>query len=208
MTSKAPFSHPVLYCISDSANGDPVKLFRVVVSCSVDFFQYRYKHLAEKERLQTASALAEVPRRRTRLLINQSISLVRAVGADGVHLPQHGSSIEDARAALGKKLVGISVHSLPDAVRAAASGADYLLLAPVFSPLSKPSKSEPLGLNELQRACHAVATPVIALGGISLENFTEVLDAGAAGIAGISMFADIDGIENVVARFRKVSRGK
>ena len=127
-----------------------------------------------------------------------------AVGADGVHLPQHGAPIEDARAKLGKKLVGISVHSLPDAVRAAASGADYLLLAPVFSPLSKPSEREPLGLKELQRACHVVATPVIALGGISRENFTEVLDAGAAGIAGISMFADIDGIEDVVARFRKV----
>jgi thiamine-phosphate pyrophosphorylase len=205
VTSKSLFSHPVLYCISDSGNGDPVKLFRKVVSCSVDFFQYRYKHLAEEERFQTASVLAELPRRRTRLLINQAISLVIAVGADGVHLPRHGASIEDARTALGEKLVGISVHSLPDAVRAAASRVDYLLLAPVFSPLSKPSEREPLGLDELQRTCHAVATPVIALGGISRENFTEVLDAGAAGIAGISMFADLDGIEDFAARFRKGS---
>ncbi len=187
-----------------------MKLFRSVVNCSVEFFQYRYKHLPETERLQTASLLAEVPRRQTRLLINQTISLVRAVGADGVHLSEQGPSTEAARVELGEKLIGVSVHSLRGSVQAAASGADYLLLAPVFSPLSKPSQSEPLGLDELRRICHAVAQPVIALGGITRENFTEVLDVGAAGIAGISLFADMSGIEDLVARFRKEcrSRGK
>lgn len=155
-----------------------------------------------------ASLLAGVPRRQTRLLINQTISLVRAVGADGLHLPEHGASIEAVKAELGEKLIGVSVHSLPDAVQAAKGGADYLLLAPVFSPLSKHSRSEPLGLDELQRTCHSVVTPVIALGGITRENFAEVLDAGAAGIAGISLFADTGGIEDLVARFRKECRSR
>lgn len=198
------FSRPVLYCISDPVNGDPATLLRAADSCAVDFFQFRHKGLTEEERRRLAVSLARVRRRHTRLLVNETIDWVRAIGADGVHLPAGAVAVGAARTGLPGKLVGVSVHSLTEAAQGASDGADYLLLAPIFSPLSKSSGWAPLGLGGLRRVCAAVTAPVIALGGMTPERFGGVLDAGAAGIAGISLFSDCAGVEQAAASFRLV----
>ncbi|HEV8132077.1 MAG TPA: thiamine phosphate synthase [Acidobacteriota bacterium] len=201
------FSQPVLYCISDQANGDPLELFRVAIDCAVPFFQYRHKYLSEAERHISLARLANLPRNRTRLLINQSINLVQAFDADGVHLPGYGFHVEAARAELPGKLIGVSAHTLNEAGRAADAGAHYLLLAPVFTPISKPSNRQPLGIEGLRVVCRAVHVPVIALGGISAKSFREIMETGAAGIAGISLFADYERIPEVVSCFRTAVEG-
>ncbi|MBI4456547.1 MAG: thiamine phosphate synthase [Acidobacteria bacterium] len=203
MTLRYLFSRPVLYCISDQGNGDPIELLRAADSNCIEFFQFRHKYLSENERWQAAASVVKVPRWVTRLLVNETISLARAIDADGVHLPAGSVSIETARAELAGKLAGVSVHSLEEALQADEGGADYLLLAPVFCPISKALTRAPLGLEGLRQVCSRVTTPVIALGGVTPECFTQVLDAGAAGVAGISLFADATGLKKIVERFRQ-----
>jgi thiamine-phosphate pyrophosphorylase len=77
---------------------------------------------------------------------------------------------------------------MEEVARAEQEGADYVVFGPVFAPLSKESDLEPRGLEELGRVAHAVSIPVLALGGITAENAAECLAAGAAGVAGISLF--------------------
>ena len=85
-------------------------------------------------------------------------------------------------------LVGVSCHSVDDVRNAEADGADYVVFGPVFPPLSKSADLEPRGLDELARAAAAVRIPVLALGGVTRENSAACVSAGAAGIAGISLF--------------------
>ena len=85
-------------------------------------------------------------------------------------------------------LIGVSCHSLEEVMRAEEEGADYVLFGPVFAPLSKTSDLAPRGVEELGRVSRAVRIPVLALGGITAETAAACVNAGAAGVAGISMF--------------------
>lgn len=204
-TGRWLFVRPALYCISDSANGDPVGLFREVVHCAIELFQFRHKDLPWGERLRTGKSLAAVDRGQTRLLVSRSVELAQTIGADGVHFPSGTLPTNPRQTGLGEMLAGVTVHSLEEALRAAKSPIDYLLVAPVFAPISKPATSEPLGLEKLRLVCSAVRAPVIALGGMTRERFAEVLDAGAAGIAGISLFAGAERVESAVEDFRRIT---
>ena len=114
--------------------------------------------------------------------------------ADGAHL----ASDQDLPVALTRArelappgfLLGKSVHSLEGALKAEEQGADYVLLAPVFDPISKPRYRRALGLELLREAASVVSVPIFALGGITGENGLRVLEAGAFGLAGISLLLD------------------
>lgn len=115
------------------------------------------------------------------LLVHGHPEVAHAVGADGVHLPEHGPTAAEARRVVGSKsLVGISRHD-PAQLRDLA-GADYATLSPIFVT---PDKGEPLGLRVLAEACRVAALPVVALGGITPERTAECREAGAAAVAAI-----------------------
>jgi thiamine-phosphate pyrophosphorylase len=82
--------------------------------------------------------------------------------------------------------VSAACHNPADVGRLA--GADYILLGPVFSPLSKTSMQAPLGLSAIREAVQLTSVPILALGGITGSNAKSCIDAGAAGVAGISLF--------------------
>jgi len=123
-------------------------------------------------------------------LVNSAIWAALLESADGVHLTSTASVGEavEARRQSGRNdfLIGKSVHSVEEAVRAADEGADYLLLGPVFDPLSKERQLAPLGLEALRLAVEQVHVPIFALGGIDRTNADEVLQTGVAGVAGIT----------------------
>ena len=104
-------------------------------------------------------------------------------GADGIHLPQGCSVTEAQKLAVDGALVGVSTHSLQEAMRAADHAVDYVTLSPIYPTSSKPGYGPALGLDVLRHVADSIPTPVIALGGVTADNAASCLEAGAAGVA-------------------------
>jgi len=157
------------------------------VAGGVDWVQVRERELCDAELAELAEAVARAAReaakrsgRPVRVLINRRSDVALAVGADGVHLGFDGVAPDEARTLLGgDALIGVSCHA-PHEV-ADAEGASYAHLAPVFAPLSKRTTRPPLGTEALRAA--RGDRPVLAQGGITLDNAGACLEAGAAGVA-------------------------
>ena len=121
------------------------------------------------------------------LIINDRLDVAMAVGATGVHLGQDDMTLGDARRIMGPGyIIGISVESVDDARQAAAGGADYLGVSPVFATPTKTDTARPLGLKGLRAIRQTVDLPLVAIGGIHSDNCAAVMAAGADGLAIVS----------------------
>lgn len=175
----------------------------------VDYIQLREKDLPTRALENLArQAMAAAGGSRTRLLINSRIDVALAAGAHGVHLPSNELSASEARAifsraGLATPIICVSAHSEEEMAYAEAHGADLAVFAPVFE---KNGLENPGGMRQLRQICerrHATSRmPVFALGGVTLKNAKQCLDAGADGIAGIRLFQDNDARE-IVKRLRE-----
>jgi thiamine-phosphate pyrophosphorylase len=156
--------------------------------------QLREKDLAAGALLDLAQRLRELTRRAgARLLVNDRVDVVLAVGADGVHLPGASLSVDVARRLVGPaRLVGVSTHSPPEAEAAGRAGADYVVFGPVYDTPSKRPYGAPPGLPALGEACRSARVPVLAIGGITPARVAEVRRAGAAGVAVIRGLLDTE----------------
>jgi thiamine-phosphate pyrophosphorylase len=197
-----PFS---LLAVSDRRvleGGSLVDWLAAQEGAGVGAVQLREKDLSDRARWALGiSARARIGG--ARLLVNGRADLARAIGADGVHLPAVEIEIGSVRRILGDQaLVGRSTHTVEGVERAAREGADYVTFGPLFATPSKPG-ARPVGIPELARAC-AVGVPVLALGGVGIEQLDLVATAGAAGIAGIRAFREPWRLEALVARAREV----
>lgn len=154
----------------------------------VRLVQLREKDLPTRELLSLARVMrALTTKGQARLLINNRMDICLAVDADGVHLPSNSLPPGIARRILGDtKLIGVSTHSLEEAQRAQAEGADFITLGPIYETPSKTSYGAPLGINLLRIIRAHIKIPLLALGGIRREHVREVLSAGADGVALIS----------------------
>jgi thiamine-phosphate pyrophosphorylase len=150
----------------------------------VDFIQVRERDLTARDLIEVVRAT--MLRTRARVLVNDRIDVAIASGAAGVHL-RDGSVSAWRVKQIAPLIVTVACHREEDCLK--NEGADYLLPAPVFSPLSKTDTRTPLGLETLRRWASLSRTPLIALGGITQENAADCIQAGAAGVAGISMWA-------------------
>src|SRR5208337_192962 len=219
----------LLYYITDRSlfRGDESARRRALLAkvaeaarAGVDYIQLREKDLSPRELEALArEALGAVrnstPLRtenrelRTRLLINSRTDVALAAGADGVHLrsddiaPHEVRHVLEASAhrplATGHFLVAASCHTAADVFRSESENADFATFAPVFGKRSTPG-TPPAGLAALREACRA-KIPVLALGGVTIENAASCLEAGAAGIAAIRLFQE-NKIEDVVRALR------
>ncbi len=149
-------------------------------------------------------AVARVEGSGARVLVNDRLDVALVAGADGVHLRTTSLRAADVRRVtedhgLADFLIGVSIHSLREAIVAGEGGADFVVCGPVFDTPSKRGMGEPLGLERLKAICESVPIPVIALGGIRLAGIDDVLATGVAGIAAIGLFQQGETQREIVA---------
>jgi len=156
----------------------------------VRFVQLREKEGETRQLVRIAREMREVCRAHGAfLIVNDRVDVAAAAGADGVHLGQEDLSPQAARVVLGPgKIIGVSVDNLAEAEAAAAAGADYLGLGPVYPTESKDCGVPPCGPALVEKIAARVPVPVFAIGGITPGNTLPLLQAGAAGVAVISSF--------------------
>jgi thiamine-phosphate pyrophosphorylase len=166
---------------------------QIAIEAGVDYVQIREKDLSPRELFDLAvSARTLAQRQDTRILINDRLDIALAAALDGIHLGQLSIVPEVVRAKVsgGDFLIGVSAHSLEELQRAHEQGVSFLTFGPVFLTPLKVLYGPPVGIVKLREACDFSKVPVFALGGINRQNYSECLEMGAAGIAGISLFQD------------------
>ncbi len=196
-----------LYYITDRRALEPHPLSERIaeaIAAGVDAIQIREKDLPARALAEiTGRAVEDAHGKETRILINDRLDVAQALGAHGVHLGRQSLPARVVRAAVPADfLVGVSCHSLEEALEAEQAGANYVLLGPIFETPSKKAFGPPLGITKLAEATRRVKIPILALGGITLNDVRSCLDAGAAGIAGIRIFQDCDSLEARVKQLR------
>jgi thiamine-phosphate pyrophosphorylase len=190
-----------------------------ILSAGVDWVQIREKDLSAKEiaaltreTLLLATPRSEGRRDTARIMVNDRLDVALAERAGGVHLGESGLPVNEAKRFVHAHvshedfLVGVSGHSLEAAKSAESGGADYLVFGPVFATLSKAAFGAPQGLERLAEVCRALSIPVLAIGGITLENAPACFAAGAAGIAAIRLFQDSPDLAATMQALRQMPR--
>jgi thiamine-phosphate pyrophosphorylase len=136
------------------------------------------------------------------LVVNDRVDVALAVGADAVQRTSISLPVDDIRAVAGRRLrIGVSVHSLEDAVDAELKGADWVTYGPVYDTPSKRRYGAPQGLQRLATVARGLRIPVIAIGGITPQRVKEVRQAGARGVAAISSILAADSPADATRRF-------
>ncbi|MCK4911670.1 MAG: thiamine phosphate synthase [Thermodesulfovibrionales bacterium] len=168
----------------NSCDLDWVEMTREVLSAGVKWVQYRDKESDRYGLFETATKLRELTREAGAFFImNDHPDIAAAVGADGVHLGQDDMPMQEARKVIGSgKVIGISTHTIDQAVAAERAGADYIGFGPVFITSTKDA-GEPTGTDMLKRVRSSVSIPVVAIGGITAGELPDVVSAGAQAVA-------------------------
>ena len=185
-----PLVLPALYAIVDPLDSGraPVDLAAALLAGGARMLQLRLKAAPARELLEVARAVRPLARRAGALVIvNDRPDVARAAEADGVHLGQDDLPVAAARTVLGPDaIVGVSTHSLDQARSAAAAGADYLGVGPIFETTSKAGALPARGLELVRAVRAAVPLPLVAIGGITPETAPAVRTAGADAVAMIA----------------------
>jgi thiamine-phosphate diphosphorylase len=185
------FDLPKLYPVTDARLSGLSHAQQVarLIDGGATFIQLREKRRSPREFYREAEEALRVARARgARLIINDRVDIALALRADGVHLGQDDLPPEAARRILGSRaIIGYSTHNLEQAREAARLPVDYIAIGPIFSTSSKDNPDPVVGLEELSRVRRVTGDlPLVAIGGINLENAREALNAGAVSVAVIS----------------------
>ncbi|MGN1064953.1 MAG: thiamine phosphate synthase [Thermoguttaceae bacterium] len=166
--------------------------------------QLREKDLSDCEFIQEAISVKRLCERfGVPLLINDNVNVALRSGADGVHLGQDDLPLQEARKMLGpNKIIGISTHTVEEAMEAEQGGADYVGVGSVFATQTK-LDANVLSIDYIREICQAVSIPAVAIGGIKEENMDALRDAGVAGIAVVSAIFGQPDIEMATLRLKE-----
>ena len=167
---------------------------RKALEGGVTLLQLREKDMPYEELVALAGEIHEITLQYgIPMIINDSVEVALAVGAEGVHIGQEDMDIGNARARLGKdKIIGISAHTVEEALRAENYGADYIGTGALFTTSTK-KDAHMVALRTLTKICDAVSIPVVAIGGITKDNILQLKETGITGVAVVSaIFAQQD----------------
>ena len=178
-----------LYLITDRTTSslNLTEITQRAVRAGIKTIQLREKNMTKKELYKEALSIRKFTlKHRAAFIINDYVDIALAVNADGVHLGQEDMPIREARKLLGEnKIIGISTHSLKQAVDAQRAGADYIGFGPIFKTSTKDAGS-PKGIESLIEIKKHIKIPVVAIGGITAGNASLVFETGADAAAAVS----------------------
>jgi thiamine-phosphate pyrophosphorylase len=180
---------PRLYVILDATllPISAIDCAQELAAAGVRLMQYRHKHAPAGEMLNISKQLAATlqPQGIT-FIVNDRPDVAAIAYASGVHVGQDDLGVEATRTLVGEKIIGVSTHNLEQFEAAAQSSADYIAVGPIFSTSSKVNPDPVVGTKLLQQVRKLTDKPIVAIGGIKLENAAEVIAAGADSVAVIS----------------------
>lgn len=177
-----------LYVILDEeicrSCGDIAETAHKVILGRADILQLRAKSLPNEKISKIAREIKDLAQEtKTAFVLNDLVELAKNLDVDGVHLGQEDLSIKDARKILGEnKIIGLSTHSVEQAVEAEKQGANYISIGPMYTTTLKP-QANPLALEIITKVKQEIMIPFVAVGGINLESLDIVLAAGAQRVA-------------------------
>ena len=151
------------------------------------FIQYREKNKNTKTMIQEAKKIKNLCTNKATFIINDRVDVALAVNADGVHLGQDDMTIFDVKKIFRKdKIIGLTVHNVNEAVLAEELGADYVGLAPIYETYTKKNSIKSCGIEMIKNVRKKINIPIIAVGGIKIQNVNEIIKNGADGIVAVS----------------------
>ncbi len=161
----------------------------------VTFLQIREKHMDKEDFLAEAKSIQKICKEYdVPFVVNDAVDIAAEIGADGAHVGQSDLEAGKARELLGDdKYLGVSANTVEDAKRAEKNGADYIGVGAIF-PTGSKDDAETVSMDMLKDICQAVSIPVLAIGGITLENMDELKGTGISGISVISAIYGQDDI--------------
>ncbi|MBQ3335114.1 MAG: thiamine phosphate synthase [Eubacteriaceae bacterium] len=199
-----------LYAVTDRAWTGKMTLSEQVEAAlkgGITCLQLREKHLSDDAFLAEAKTIGQlcgqygVP-----FIINDNVNVALACGADGIHVGQDDMAAGDVRARVGKDMIiGVSVHTVEEAIKAERDGADYLGLGAVFHTDTK-GDAEDMTAETLKSICDAVSIPTVAIGGISAKNVAKLTGSGVDGIAVVSAIFAAEDPERAASELLALSR--
>jgi thiamine-phosphate pyrophosphorylase len=185
---------------------DPLRIAYDAVAGGARVVQLRFKTLSARELLSLATRLKAIcSERGCLLIINDRVDIAALSGAAGVHLGAEDLTVSDARRIEPELLIGVTARTPAEAQAAEAAGADYVGSGSVFPSPTKPGLPV-IGAVGIRTIARAVSIPVVGIGGITIENCSQVFKAGAAGICCVSQFTARRSVKNLTAQLRKACR--
>jgi thiamine-phosphate pyrophosphorylase len=180
---------PRLYVILDATllTVSAIECAQELAGAGVRLMQYRHKYAPAGEMLNVSKELASTlqPQGIT-FIVNDRPDVAAMAHASGVHVGQDDLGLEATRSLVGDKIIGISTHNLEQFEKAIESSADYIAVGPIFATSSKENPDPVVGTELIRRVRSLTDKPIVAIGGIKLENAAEVVAAGADSVAVIS----------------------
>lgn len=188
----------------------PLEVVEELLTAGVGTIQLREKRLDPPDQVPVAKKLQALCRAKGALfVVNDFVDVALAAGADGVHVGQQDEAAASARRRLGPdRIIGVSAHLPEEAVRAAADGADYLGVGPIYATQTK-STRPPAGPQHIARIREVTALPIVGIAGIGPGRAAPVIAAGADGVAVISAVLDAESpVEAAMSLLEEVATAK
>jgi len=167
--------------------------------------QYREKKKDTKTMINEARQIKKICNNKALFLVNDRADVAFAANANGIHIGQDDIPYDSARKLLGKnKIIGITVHTVDEAIKAEKLGVDYIGVAPIFETDTKEDIQTPCGVEMIKKIRKEVNIPIVAVGGIKKNNLKEVINAGANSIVSINPVISSDNVYSEVIDFIRI----